>query len=275
MSHSAAAAPATVVRVLRGADFINPNTRAEEAPVLNEGEQVHAEDLLAAATSRTASVKLPSTILHWRQALSAAATSLAKSAAAAAGQQAPQGASSTIASSLPRTADKYTSAIPATIKVVEFKPPETIAFRGLHKTDGQLQFQWRDLDAAVGGVHQPKVVASATAVVGGASGSTNAATTKTKKMWLPHELSEADRAALDHLMLKWKESRTGASTAGKATATAAPVDDERALGVRIRQREEESKTQGAESSSAGADAGGGDFDLEEILRRANDALLRG
>lgn len=262
-SSNLSSAPAvTTVRVLRGAGFIQPNTRVQQAAVLNEEDgEVYAEDLVV--SSRVSTVKLPSTIVHWRQALQSAAASLAAASSAGATKQ------------------QFLSPVPDTITVVDFKPPETIAFRGLHKRDGDLNFEWRDLDAAVGGVHQPKVVGtessthgiSATAAAGGAS--------RTKKMWLAHELDEKDRAAYDALMIKWREeSRAGrakkdADSNNGATAGSSAKNQ---IGVRIRQRTDNEAGSSDVAAARGDNgdtnaAGAEDIDVDEILRRAQEALM--
>jgi hypothetical protein len=283
MSNNAAAAAAAssgaskeTVRVLRGKGFLQPNTRAERAAVLNDDEEITAEDLESASQSRAATVKLSSTILQWRRSLQTAARALASS--------------SSIAGGAGKSASDFTSPIPAEVKVVEFKPPETIAFRALHKRDGDLKFEWRDFDAAVGGVHQPKII--------GVSGTDKeqeelrqqqqqqqqlsrragaVGHQKEKKMWLPHELDPADRAAFEALMLKWREEGRNAAAAAATGANSGGAAAAVVRGVRIRARDtDETSGGGSTSASAtGASTDAATIDLDEIMRLAQEALLRG
>lgn len=125
----------TSTKLLRGGSFVQPNTAAAPAAVLQDDE-LSAEDLHA--LTRTSTIMLRPTILLWRQSLNEVAQK--------------------ISSETKKPTNQIASAPPATIRVIDFKPPPPVTFKGIHRVDGNLNFQWQDRDAVVGGVYQPRVV---------------------------------------------------------------------------------------------------------------------
>ena len=190
---------ATTAKLLRGGSFVQPNTATAPAAVLQNVE-LHAEDLHA--LTRSSTVMLRPTILLWRKALDDVAKE--------------------IQTETKKPLDQIAPSHPATIRIIDFKPPPPVTFKGIHRVDGDLQFQWQDRDAAVGGVYQPKVV------VGRGGGgnddeeehnSKNSSASskpqqrdevdysaKQRKLWQPHELAKKDKFAWELLREYWRDS---------------------------------------------------------------------
>lgn len=298
-------------KLLRGGSFVQPNTAAAPAAIL-QNDELHAEDLHA--LTRTSTIMLRPTIILWRQALSEVAQDLAQETK--------------------KPANQIASAPPATIRVIDFKPPPPVNFKGIHRVDGTLNFQWQDRDAVVGGVYQPKVVVAGTSSTtsaatssseggeGGKNSSFSQASNKSedgkdddgsevvdyssnqRKLWQAHELAKKDRVAWELLRQHWRD--VGKRNKQELLAQQQQQQPTSTLGARsgvflqqpkpgaIRQREETASQQEKRennsaavvvSSSAGDSATSSnqnrsnnntssapEDDLETILRRAQEVL---
>ena len=282
------------VKLLRGGSFVQPNTVAAPAAVLQD-DTLSAEDLHA--YTRTSTIMLRPTILNWRTALNSVAEQISQETK--------------------KPVNQIRSAPPDTIRVIDFKPPPPVTFKGIHRVDGTLNFQWQDRDAALGGVYQPKVVVDKNQEKEKQKEEQNNKkngdddnihySAKQRKLWQSHELGKTDKLAFELLRQHWRDvgRRTKLELLQKLNAannTNSSLENNNSqnsssggivVGLKsnnnIRQREEgeeghtneikkpsnsadpkKNKQQQAETTSAMST--GGEDDLEAILRRAQEAL---
>ncbi len=275
------------VKLLRGGSFVQPNTAAAPAAIL-QNETLHPEDLHA--LTRTSTIMLRPTILKWRSALDAVAEQLARETK--------------------QSVNLIRADHPGSIRIVDFKTPPPVTFMGLHRLDGKLNFQWQDRDAAVAGVYQPKIE------VGNGNNedkknknnnnnvdSKNTASSYLqRKLWQAHELEPTDKMAWELLRQHWRDvgkkvkedlqqkmNQLGSTSATAATST----NDKNSVGVfvelknnnnNIRQREKNDQEEEMTKPKNSADVTTTvvtsvqtkkeqvEDDLEAILRRAQEVL---